>query len=74
MVVIIAVTIAVTMVEAHGKQSLQNLVNLGRKENQAHLALVKLALILDHDKINAECKMIPQQIRPTAPNCPIKSH
>ena len=70
------VTKALTMVAAHGKQSLCNLVNLGKNKRTGSLGTsancTNTGLQHTIQKIS-KCKTIPQQMIPTAPNVSTKS-
>ena len=69
------VTQGLIMVEAHGKQSLRHLVNIGRKKRTGALGTgengTNTGLKITTQGIS-KCNTIPQKIRPTAPNCPKK--
>ena len=69
------VTIALTMVADHGKQSLQNTVNLGQNKRTVALGIganVTNTIMQRTIQKKSECKTIPQQIRPKTPNRLIK--
>ena len=71
------VTILLSMVADHGKKLLQILVNIGLKKRTGALGTGANGTNtgLQHTiQKSSEYKTIPQKIRPTTQNRPIKSH